>query len=84
MKWIVRAEYVKDYQVKVAFNDGKQALINFEPLLTGEIFAPLKEIDYFRKFRLHSELDVIIWPNGADFSPDYLYEVAQSQSKVPA
>jgi hypothetical protein len=84
MKWITRAEYVKDFQLKVKFNDGKEIIINFEPLLVGEIFEPLKNPEYFRKFHIHPELEVITWPNGADFSPDYLYEKGNSQSKVSA
>jgi Protein of unknown function (DUF2442) len=84
MKWITHVSQVKDFRLKVTFNDGKEAVINFEPLLIGEVFEPLRDVEFFGKFLLHPELDVITWPNGADFSPDYLYEVAKSQSKVSA
>jgi hypothetical protein len=36
------------------------------------VFEPLKEVEYFRKFQVHPELRTIVWPNGADFAPEFL------------
>jgi hypothetical protein len=42
--------------------------------LWGEVFEPLKDKDQFAKFMLHDELATIVWPNGADFAPEFLYQ----------
>ncbi|HLQ01326.1 MAG TPA: hypothetical protein VK143_03400 [Burkholderiales bacterium] len=40
--------------------------------LHGPVFEPLKNIDYFRRFTVHTELHTLVWPNGADFAPEFL------------
>ena len=40
--------------------------------LHGEIFEPLKAIEYFKTLRVHPELHTVVWPNGADFAPEFL------------
>jgi len=36
---------------------------------------PLKDKDRFREFVLDKELETIVWPNGADFAPEFLYQL---------
>ena len=38
MKWITEAKHIKNFEIKVTFNDKKTAIIDFAGLLTGEIF----------------------------------------------
>lgn len=38
-----------------------------------EIFKPLEDIEYFKKFDL--VLNTIGWQNGLDLAPEYLYEL---------
>ena len=38
------------------------------------VFEPLKDIDEFRKVTLDRDIRTIVWPNGADFAPEFLYE----------
>ena len=78
MKWIVEATHIKDFKIKITFNDKRTAVIDFQGLLTGEIFEPLKDKEYFRDFTLNQELGVITWPNGADFAPEYLYSISSN------
>lgn len=42
----------------------------------GEAFEPLKNISSFKTVRVNSDLDTIVWENGADMSPDFLYEIS--------
>ncbi len=70
------AEYLRDYKIRVMFDDGKEGVIDLEHELWGEVFEPLKDIRVFQRFRLDSELETIVWPNGADLAPEYLYENA--------
>ncbi|MBI5503667.1 MAG: DUF2442 domain-containing protein, partial [Deltaproteobacteria bacterium] len=56
--------------------DGTEGEIDLENELWGEVFEPLRDPDQFKSFRLDSELQTIVWPNGADFAPEFLYERA--------
>ena len=68
---IISADYLEDYKIKLKFNDGLEKKIDLEKELYGEIFEPLKNIDYFKNFSLNHF--TIEWPNGADFAPEFLY-----------
>jgi len=71
---LTNAEYIGEYKIKVTFSDGTAGEIDFESELWGEVFEPLKDQATFQSFRVHPELHTIVWPNGADFAPEYLYE----------
>jgi hypothetical protein len=63
----------------LTFEDGVVKLVDMEPYLDGEIFEPLKDIDYFKTVSVHPDIDTIVWNNDADVSPDFLYEVGVVQ-----
>ncbi|MCY4595138.1 MAG: DUF2442 domain-containing protein [Bryobacterales bacterium] len=73
---LARAEYLRDYKIRVTFDDGLQGIIDLEGELWGEVFEALKNTDVFRRFRVDSELDTIVWPTGADLAPEFLHERA--------
>ncbi len=70
------AEYVGEYKIFLAFEDGKTGVIDLRHELWGEVFEPLRDVELFRRFRFDAELDTIVWPTGADLAPEYLYENA--------
>lgn len=82
MKHLTQASFVDGYTVRVTFNSGETAEINLEPYLVGEIFEPLKTPEFFAQVRFNSDIDTICWPNGADFSPEFLYKIAFSSPHV--
>ena len=43
----------------------------------NKIFEPLKDMVYFKSVKLNEDIDTVVWPNNADFSPDFLYEIGQ-------
>ncbi len=62
------------YKIKVTFDDSTEKVINLEHLLTGPLFGPLKDPEFFRKVKVDPEVATVVWPNGADFDPATLYE----------
>ena len=70
---VIDAKYIKDYTLYLRFSDGSDGEVDLEPELDGEIFQPLKDISYFKDFSLNQELHTVVWPNGADLAPEFLY-----------
>lgn len=75
MHFVKSATYVSDYKLLLSFEDGTMHLVDLRPHLDGEIFEPLQDINYFKAVRVNPDLDTIVWENGADMSPDFLYEI---------
>jgi hypothetical protein len=70
---IKEAKYLYDYVIWLRFNDGAIGEVDLEDELYGEVFEPLKEIEKFKSFRVDPELETIVWDNGADMAPEFLY-----------
>jgi hypothetical protein len=67
-------EIIADYILHVKFDDDTEQVINFEPILHGELYGPLRDLRLFRQVRLDPEVATLVWPNGADFDPYMLHE----------
>lgn len=81
MHFVRDTSYISEYKLLLTFEDGSAKIANLEPYLDGEISEPLKDIEYFKAFRVDHELDTVVWENGADISPDFLYEIGVSAAK---
>lgn len=77
---VVSVEYVDNYQLKLTFNNGIEGIVDLEQELYGEIFEPLKDKSLFQKVFVTSR--TIEWPNGADFAPEFLFEIAFNKQTV--
>lgn len=71
---VVDAEYLRGFVIRLRFADGTDGEIDLEHELDGEVFRPLRDPEYFRRFRVHPELRTLVWPNSADFAPEFLYD----------
>ena len=63
-----------DYVLRIQFNDGTEQTIDFEPVLYGPIFGPLRDLGVFRQAELIEYAGCIEWPTGADFDPETLHD----------
>ena len=71
---VAGARYVCGYTVWLRFGDAAQGEVDLSTELHGQVFEPLRDIEYFRRFVVHPELGTLVWPNGADFTPEFLRE----------
>ena len=69
---IIKAQYVKDYILRLTFNNGEIRLVDFTPLMQKGICTKLQDMDYFRSFTL--DTFTVDWNNEIGFAPRYLYE----------
>ncbi len=75
MHWITGVKYIDSYKLIIKFENNELKVVDLQPHLDGGIFEPLKDISYFKTVTLNEDIDTIVWPNNADFSPDFLYEI---------
>ena len=71
---VLEAEYVSGYVIRLRFRDGTAGEIDLQAELWGPVFEPLRNLEFFRQFRIHPEFHTLIWPNDADFAPEFLHE----------
>lgn len=74
LKDIISVKTLEEYELHLCFEDGIEGAVDVSELIefTG-VFAPLKELSYFKKVQVNPELGTIFWENGADLDPDVLY-----------
>ena len=75
---------VGDYVIKATFDDNTERLIDFEPILAGPIFGPLRDYGLFSQVRLDRDFGALEWPNGADIDPTVLYDWPQHVEAIVA
>lgn len=67
-------QIVAAYTLRVRFDDQTEQVINFEPILAGQLFRPLRDVELFNQVRVDPEVHTLVWPNGADFDPATLHD----------
>jgi len=70
---VIEAKYIEKYKIWLKFEDEENGEIDFSNEFDGPIFEPLNNIEYFKKFDIQGK--TLHWKNGADFAPEYLYEL---------
>lgn len=77
-----RVIYLREYQLRLTFNDGTIKDVDLSGELDGEVFEPLRDLSFFRKVYVNLETGTIEWPNGADFAPEFLAEIGAALQRV--
>ncbi len=71
---VKEARYLHDYIIHVRFNDDVEGEVDLREELNGEVFESLKDMNNFRQFSVDPDLQTIVWKNGADLAPEFLYD----------
>jgi hypothetical protein len=77
---VTGAKYLGEFRVWLQFSDGTSGEADLSAALWGPVFEPLKDKAFFSQVKLDSEMDTIVWPNGADLAPEYLRELVIQES----
>lgn len=70
---VKEVKVLRNYVLRLRFSDLKESEIDFEPVLRGELYSPLKDKALFDQVTIDDEVGTISWPNGADYDPSMLY-----------
>jgi hypothetical protein len=71
---VISFEKVGPFTLRVRFDDNTSQVINFQPVLKGELYGPLSDASLFDQVRIDPEVHTLVWPNGADFDPSILHD----------
>jgi hypothetical protein len=63
---------VGPYTLHIEFDDGTAQVIDFSPILYGEMYGPLRDLEFFNQVKLDPGARTLVWPNDADFDPETL------------
>ena len=70
---VTDAKYIEAYKINIFFNNGRSGVADLSPALHGPAFEALQNKSTFAQFKVDDELETIVWPNGVDLAPEYLY-----------
>ena len=70
---LTEAKYIEDYKVEVSFDNGRKGIADLSDTPHGPVFEPLKNKSFFAQIKVDPELKTIVWPNGADLAPEYIF-----------
>ncbi len=62
------------HTLRVEFDDQTEQVIDFGPVLAGELYRPLRDLAVFNRVQIDPEVHTLVWPNGADFDPATLHD----------
>jgi len=65
---------VGPYTLCVRFDDRSEQTIDLQPVLAGELYGRLRDLELFNRVRIDPDVETLVWPNGADFDPATLHE----------
>ena len=71
---VLAFEIISPYTLCVRFEDRTEQTIDFDPILAGELYGPLRDVELFNQVRIDSVAHTLVWPNGADFDPTNLHD----------
>ena len=77
-------EIVAPCTLRVRFNDGSSQTINFQPVLSGKLYGPLRDPALFNQVQIDPEVRTLVWPNGADFDPATLHDWPEHVEELSA
>lgn len=73
---VTGVRHLGEYRLELRFSDGVTKRVDLSNELHGEIFEPLRDVEFFKTVAVNSETNTIEWPNGADFAPEFLHELS--------
>ena len=77
---VLEAKVRGPHHLRLKFSDGAMKTVDLRPLMRGPIFEPLQDPTYFARVELDEDFGAVQWPNGADFAPEALHELADLES----
>ncbi|MBR6459734.1 MAG: DUF2442 domain-containing protein [Actinomycetaceae bacterium] len=69
---VIAVEGTDTFGLLLTYANGEQRLYDMSPMLQYAYFAPLRDIDFFKK-NAHPAYGTVSWGNRIDIAPEELY-----------
>ena len=64
---------LENYHLLLKFENDEEKIFDMKPYLDIGQFKELKDKKLFSTLKVDKDLDTIVWDNGADLAPEFLY-----------
>ena len=71
---LIDARLAGEHRLWLSYDDGRQGEVDLSGELSGAVFEPLRDQEFFKRFTLNPDFHTLQWPNGADFAPEFLLD----------
>ena len=81
MIWVTEANALPEFRLRVRFSDGTDGEVELKEVIAADhrpIVAELCNPAAFAAIRV--EMDTVVWANGFDLAPEFLYTKARAHS----
>ena len=81
MIWVTEANAMPEFRLRVRFSDGTEGEVDLKKFIDTDhrpIVAELRNPAAFAAIRV--EMDTVVWANGFDLAPEFLYTQARAHS----
>lgn len=75
MHYVTKANYLEDYRIWLEFDNKREGVVDLAQTICHDhrpIFTELADKEKFKNFRV--DADTVVWDNGLDLSPEFLYQ----------
>ena len=83
MIWVTEATALPGFRLRIRFSDATEGEVDLTEFIAGDsrpIVAKLRDPAAFAAIRV--EMDTVVWANGFDLAPEFLY--AKARQRLPA
>jgi len=74
MLHVKSARHISGHRLWVSFDNGASGEVDLAGQLKGVVFEPLRDPEFFARVSVDPELETVVWPNGADLAPEFLFK----------
>jgi hypothetical protein len=81
MIWVTDAKPLANFRLWVRFSDGTEGDVDLKSFIESDarpIVTALRDAKAFAAIRVES--DTVVWQNGFDLAPEFLYEKARTHA----
>jgi hypothetical protein len=75
MIYVTQTRYLEEYKIFLVFSDRREGIVDLKDVIANDsrpIFRALIDLEQFKQFKV--AMDTIVWKNGLDLAPEFLYQ----------
>jgi hypothetical protein len=69
--------FSNEYKIYLVFNNHKEGVVDLKTIITKDHRPIFIELSNIEKFKV--EADTVVWENGMDLAPEFLYEKLETK-----